>query len=157
MSEVAETETEPEIEELIKGIFDDNNSGWQYASKEECKRGKFWPNTLAYCRDTETLVLIVKRSMAGEDYAMSQAGLLYLEAALERGHLEANHRLPASRAVVLQAAPDPTPKNKWLPYKVARVSTVQEIIEHLAGLPANPGNYNGPFWWLQANEGMFVK
>ena len=43
---------------------------------------------LAYCEASATLALIVKRSANGQDFALSEAGLLYIEAALNKGALK---------------------------------------------------------------------
>jgi hypothetical protein len=61
------------------------NSDWEHASIEDCKHGKLFPNMLAYHEPTKTLCVIVKRSMTGTDFALSEAGLNYLLTALEKG------------------------------------------------------------------------
>ena len=65
-------------------IFD-ADSDWEFASVETCRRGRVFPNMLAYHEASATLALIVKRSKTGTDFALSEAGLNYLLAALDKG------------------------------------------------------------------------
>ena len=63
---------EPDLTEIF-----DMNSDWEHASAEDCKRGKLFPNMLAYHEPTKTLCVVVKRSNSGTDYALvKQASII---------------------------------------------------------------------------------
>jgi hypothetical protein len=67
----------------IKTIFD--GTDWELAPLEISHIEKLYPNQLAYHESSSTLALIVTRSFSGEDFALSEAGQLFIEAALEKG------------------------------------------------------------------------
>ncbi len=85
----------------VAGIFDNLDSVWYYPSPELCKRENISPNMLAFCKARATLALIVKRSATGQDFALSEAGLLYLETVLAKGSLKDG--TPVSAAFVVLA------------------------------------------------------
>jgi hypothetical protein len=130
----------------VAGIFDEG-SDWIFPSQELCQRSKIFPNLLAYSESRATLVVIVKRSMRGEDFALSEAGLLYVEAALDKGALK-NGSKPVRAAFVVLA--DKTDFRSPYQLKVVRYSSAQVTRNSLNGLPPYPGR-TGAYWWLSAN------
>jgi hypothetical protein len=136
---------EPDLTE----IFDTNS--WEHAPIEECKRGRIYPNQLAYQEPTATLALIVKRSNSGNDFALSQVGLDYLLNALEKGEARKDNK-PVKHALVVLADYDPQPKNHHLALRIVSCSTAQAISDRLNGISPYPGN-NGPYWWIGPEGG----
>ena len=67
----------------VKTIFDPT-SEWEQARLEVSHHERFYPNSLAYNESSGTMALIVTRSFSGDDFALSEAALLFLEAALEK-------------------------------------------------------------------------
>jgi hypothetical protein len=128
----------------VAGIFNEN-SDWFFPSPELCKRENLFPNMLAYCKVRATLALIVKRSTTGTDYALSEAGLAYLEATLAKGTLKDGAAV-RSAFVVLAIVDLRSPRH----LKVISYSSVHEARARRNGLPAYPGKF-GPFWWLTAD------
>jgi hypothetical protein len=136
------------VEPDLTGIFDASpGSSWEHASIEDCKRGKLFPNMLAYHEISATLALIVKHSTTGTDFALSQAGLNYLLTALEKGAARKDGK-PVRHALVILADYDAQPKNHHFALKVVSCSTAHQIRDRLDGRPPNPGNLNGPYWWI---------
>jgi hypothetical protein len=141
------------VEPDLTSIFDET-SDWIFASIETCKREKLFPNMLAYCENQATLALIVKRSATGQDFALNEAGLNYLLAALDNGGLKDGS--PVRHAFVVQADVDPQATSRQRPLKVVKHSTAHETREHLKGISPYPGNFSGPYWWLSPeDEGRF--
>jgi hypothetical protein len=87
--------------------------------------------------------LIVKRSITGEDFALSEAGLLFLEAALEKG--ERKNGKPVEAAWIVLADVDRSDRNTQRLRAISH-STAQETREQLYDA-AYPGKF-GPFWWI---------
>jgi hypothetical protein len=80
------------------------------------------------------------------DFALSEAGLDYLLAALDNGaRMDGN---AVRHALVVLADVDPQSRNRQRPLKVISHSTAQAIRDRFNGIPPNPGNFNGPYWWL---------
>jgi hypothetical protein len=94
MSTEATLETNP-----VAGIFD-NDGGWFFPSTALCKRENISPNLLAYCEAGATLALVVKRSFTGQDFALSEAGLIYLETMLAKGTLKDGKPVRAALVVL---------------------------------------------------------
>jgi hypothetical protein len=130
----------------VASIFDDNGD-WFFPSPALCKRENVYPNLLAYGKSRATLVVIVKRSKTGTDFALSEAGLLYLEATLDKGTLKDG--TPVRAAFVVLADVD---LRKPLYLRVVSYSSTQEMRNQLNGLPADPEGKFGPYWWITAAD-----
>jgi hypothetical protein len=129
----------------VAGIFD-GDDGWFFPSAELCKRESLAPNILAFCEATATLALVVKRSFTGQDFALSEAGLCYIEATLHKGALKDGK--PVHAAFVVLADVDMRSPRQL---KVVSYSSVHEQRESRNGQPAYPGKF-GPFWWITAGK-----
>lgn len=127
----------------VEGIFN-GEDGWFFPSAELCKREGLAPNMLAFCEAGATLALVVKRSFTGQDFALSEAGLCYIEAMLNKGSLKDGK--PVRAALVVLADIDLKSPRKL---KIVRYSTAHKIRERLNGQPAYPGKF-GLFWWITA-------
>ena len=138
--------TEDMVEDTLSGLFVEN-SGWTWAPIETCKRLKLFPNRLAFHETTATLALIVKRSMSGDDFALSEAGLSYLLAALKNGARKDGKALRHALVVLAEVDVDQQVQRRPHPYKVISHSTAQAIRDRFNGITPNPG-FNGPYWWL---------
>jgi hypothetical protein len=136
------TETEPT--NPVAGIFD-NLDIWHYPTPALCRQKNIAPNILAFCKARATLALIVKRSTRGQDFALSEAGLLYLEATLDKGELKDG--TPVRAAFVELADVDPSNPQQL---RVVTYSSAQETRKRRNELPPYPGQF-GPFWWIQAD------
>jgi hypothetical protein len=66
----------------LSGLFSEGFE-WAFAPIETCKSLKLYPNRIAFCEKQATLVLVVKRSTRGNDFALSEAGLQFVSAALD--------------------------------------------------------------------------
>jgi hypothetical protein len=139
MSPEATLETNP-----VAGIFD-GGSDWVFPSPALCKRENISPNMLAFCKARATLALIVKRSATGQDFALSEAGLLYIEATLDKGALKDG--TPVRAAFVVLADVDP---RSPLYLKVVSYSSADETRNSRYGLPPYHGKF-GPYWWITAD------
>ena len=129
----------------VADIFD-NDSDWFLPSPALCKRENIYPNLLAYSKGQATLVLILKRAKSGSDFALSQAGLLYLEAMLETGTLKDDS--PVRAAFVVLADIDLKPP---LHLRVVSQWSAEEMRIHVSGLQAVEGKF-GPYWWIAAAD-----
>jgi hypothetical protein len=129
----------------LTNLFNSDDSGWEFAPTEICQHEKLWPNTLAYHESSTTLVLIVKRSTTGEDFALSVAGLQFLLDALKKGERKDGKVVKA--AFVVLADVDRQAVSQRL--KVIHYSTAQQTRDELHGIEPNPGRL-GPYWWLRA-------
>jgi len=138
------------FETPVAGIFD-HGSGWFFPSAGLCKRESLAPNILAFCEATATLALVVKRSFAGVDFALSEAGLCYIEAMLHKGALKDGK--PVRAAFVVLADVDLRSPDLRSPHrlKVVSYSSAHETRKYLNGQPAYPGKF-GPFWWITADK-----
>ena len=129
----------------VGGIFDEN-SGWFFPSPALCKRENISPNMLAFRETTATLCLIAKRSINGHDFALSEAGLLYLEATLDKGALKDGR--PVHAAFVVLADVDLSHQPRQL--RLVSYSSAREMRNHLNGLQPYHGQ-TGPYWWIAAD------
>jgi hypothetical protein len=131
----------------VAGIFD-NNCDWYYPSPELCKQANIYPNMLAFCKARATLVLIVKRSAEGQDFALSEAGLLYLEATLDKGTLKDG--MPVRTAFVVLADIDLSRPRQL---KLVSYSSAEETRKRRNGFLPCPGKF-GAYWWITADTLM---
>jgi hypothetical protein len=127
----------------VAGIFD-NDGDWFFPSTELCKRENISPNMLAFCETSATLVLVVKRSFTGQDFALSEAGLIYLETTLAKGALKDGK--PVRAAYVVLAIVDQRNRQQL---KVVSYSSAQETRRWRNGQSAYPGKF-GNYWWITA-------
>ena len=130
-----------QISNPVAGIFDDEG-GWFFPSAELCKRESIAPNALAFCEARATLALIVKKSVSGQDYALGETGLVFIEAMLAKGTLMDGK--PVRAAFVVLADVDHRSPHQL---KVVCYWTAQETRNRLNGHPPYPGRH-GPFWWV---------
>jgi hypothetical protein len=131
----------------VAGIFDDEkNSDWIFPSPALCKRENIYPNLLAYSKSLATLVVIVKRSATGQDFALSEAGLLYIEATLAKGALKDG--TPVCAAFVVLADVDLSHPPQQL--RMVSYSSAQEMRDSRYGLRPYLGKF-GPYWWITAD------
>jgi hypothetical protein len=137
---MTETEFNP-----VAGIFDNEDGVWYYPTPALCRRENIAPNILAFCKARATLALVVKRSATGQDFALSEAGLLYLEATIDKGELKDG--TPVRAAFVVLADVDPSNPQQL---RLVSYSTAHETRIRRNGLPPYPGKF-GPFWWIQAD------
>jgi hypothetical protein len=127
------------------GIFDDKGD-WYFPSQELCKQKNISPNELAFNKARGTMALVVKRSARGTDFALSEAGLLYLETTLAKGMLKDG--APVREAYVVLAEGDL--RNPHHQMKLVSCSSARETRQRVDGLRApQPGKF-GPFWWITA-------
>jgi hypothetical protein len=133
-----------QIPNPVVSIFDGEGSGWFFPSAELCKRENVSPNLLAYCEAGATLALVVKRSFSGQDFALSEAGLIYLETTLAKGTLKDGK--PVRAAYVVLAAFDQRNRQQL---KVVSYSSAQETRRWRNGQSAYPGKF-GNYWWITA-------
>jgi hypothetical protein len=133
-----------ESENAVAGIFDDV-AAWHYPSPELNKREGVAPNQLAYCKANATLALIVLRSVKGRDFALGEKGLLYLEAALNKGTLM--NGAPVRAVFVVLADPDLSSPRKM---RLVSCWSALETRNRVNGLPLCSGNF-GRYWWVTAD------
>jgi hypothetical protein len=139
-----------QIPNPVAAIFDGEDSGWFFPSAGVCKRESLAPNMLAFCEATATLALVVKRSFAGVDFALSEAGLCYIEAMLHKGALKDGRPVRAAFVVLADVdlrSPDLRSSRQL---KLVSYLSAKERRECLNGQPAYPGKF-GPFWWITAD------
>jgi hypothetical protein len=129
------------------GIFEDN-SEWTFASPGICKTKNVFPNMLAFSETQATLCLIVKRSTTGDDFALSEAGLEYLLATLDKGARK-DGKVVRQAFVILA---DVDLQAGSLRLKVISHSTAQQTRERLKGIEPNPGRFSGPYWWIKQED-----
>ena len=101
---------------------------------------------LAYCEASATLALIVKRSANGQDFTLSEAGLLYIEAALNKGALKDGK--PVRAAFVVLADVDLSHPPRY--FRMVSYSSAQEMRNSRYGLSPYHGEF-GPYWWITAD------
>jgi hypothetical protein len=129
----------------VAGIFD-HGDDWYFPSEELCRRENISPNLLAFNKANATLALVVKKSFRGTDFALSEAGLLYLEATLAEGTLKDG--TPVRAAFVVMAEGDL--RNPHYQMKMVRCWSARETRQRVDALgPSYPGKF-GPFWWITA-------
>jgi hypothetical protein len=121
-------------------------SDWKFASTDVCKRENIFPNQLAYCEDTATLAVVVRRSPSSRDFALGEGGLKFISAALEKG--ERKDGKPVFRALVILAEA----KNGSQSLKVVHVFTAEEMGYRFRNVAPNPSNFSAPYWWISADE-----
>lgn len=129
----------------VAGIFDEG-SDWYYPSPVKCRLENISPNILAFCKARATLALIIKRSAKGQDFALSEAGLLYLEAALDKGTLKDG--TPVRAAFVVLADIDLRGRSPQQ-LKIVNCSSAHEVRNRLDWQPY-PGKF-GSFWWITSD------
>lgn len=143
MSTEATLETNP-----VASIFDGEGSGWFFPSAGWCKRENIGPNMVAFCETSATLALVVKRSFSGQDFALSEAGLCYIEATLVKGALKDSK--PVRAAFVVLADVDMRSPHQL---KVVGYSSARETRNGLNGRPAYPGKF-GNYWWITTPDAL---
>jgi hypothetical protein len=143
--------------ELAAGLFDDS-ADWEWAPTNICQREGLHPNLLAYSASRAAICLIVRRSPSGDDFAVSEAGLRYLEAALEDG--ARGDGKTVLHGLVVQAIGDPLARNRQRHLlKAVCVSTVKEIRDRIQArnIPLQTEGRFGPFFWIPLEySGDFV-
>jgi hypothetical protein len=129
----------------VASIFD-HGDDWHFPSEELCRREKLWPNLLAFNKTNATLALVVKRSFRGTDFALSEAGLLYLESTLAKGTLQDDS--PIRAAFVVMAEGDL--RNPHHLMKMVTCWSALKTRQYVDALgPSYPGKF-GAFWWITA-------
>ena len=91
----------------------------------------------------------MKRSATGEDYTLSENGLSYCEAMLDKGVLKDG--TPVCAAIVVLAETDW--KNPHHQLKLVNSWSAFVMRERLNGLPPYPGKH-GAYWWVTADKLM---
>jgi hypothetical protein len=107
--------------------------GWRAFTPQQLKELGIWPNKLYYNVNTGESVLVVQQSPTWSEYALSQAGLIYLLTALKEGRL--------TRGYVVLTNRDHE--------EVAR-KPVSEVATLVENLPPRKDEL-GPYWWLNAD------
>lgn len=92
--------------------------------------------------------MIVKRSTTGDDFALSEAGLEYLLATLDKGARKDGKVV--RQAFVVLAAGDMVGSPQSL--NVISHSTAQQTRDRLKGIEPNPGRFSGPYWWIKQED-----
>jgi hypothetical protein len=128
----------------VAGIFD-HDRDWFFPSAAACKRLNIARNLLAYCEPRATLALVVKRSVTGPDFALSEAGLIYLETTLAKGALPDGKPVRAVFAVLAD-----TDLKSPHRLKVVSYSSAHETRNSCNGLTPIPGAF-GTYWWIAAD------
>jgi hypothetical protein len=127
----------------IDDLFD-QGTDWEFAAPEVGHFEGFHPNILAYREATATVGLICKRSTAGGDCSVSEAGLVLIEAMQNRGARKDGKAVRSAFVVYSEVDPHAA---KIGQLKVISSETPQDLRKRLAGIQPKLGNY-GRYWWV---------
>jgi hypothetical protein len=120
----------------VNGTFNFGDPNWRPFSQEKLDALHVSPNTLFFNTATRAGALVVRKSGRFAEYAVSKAGVDYLNAAKQA------QKITEGEVVLSQ----------WDKTKMAVVSQkpVDEVVAELDGIPPRDGPY-GPYWWLNAD------
>jgi hypothetical protein len=114
-------------------LFSFTNPNWRPFSLEKCDALRVSPNQLWANPSSNAGALVVKKSRRYAEYAVSDAGLNYLHAAVKAGKIISGFVVLASwsggELTVVQSQP------------------VAEVVAALHGIPPRDGPF-GAYWWV---------
>src|SRR5262245_4263682 len=109
------------------------DAGWRAFGYEKLRELGIWPNSLQHNASTGEGVLVIQQSRTYNEYALSEAGLNYLLAAIKEERITAGYVALVDRRG----------------QEIAR-KPVNEIAAQLANVPPKQGPL-GWYWWLNAD------
>jgi hypothetical protein len=130
--------TKPDLSDLFEE--------WLFVPTDALKRERIFPNQIAYHSDRQIVVLILRQSARGGDFAMNVAGLNYLLEVSQRGKLR-NGKSMSGGAFVAFVAADNEAKQAGA-VKVVGTKTVDEAFELIRGITPRDGSEGTNYWWL---------
>jgi hypothetical protein len=116
----------------------ENMDDWEFAPRELLEREKVFRNQIAYHPGTASVALMLKRSQSGADFAMSVAGLDYLDKV--RDNVEG----PVDQTLVILMDPDPKAKGKL---KIVEFHSADTMRARFAGKEPFKGEH-GEYHWV---------